>query len=219
MNRVSSLTGATIHPVVPSNGLYLTLEDVATSAVLSDDVHACPTRVISLENSLDGLVMPLPEARRIAAFARSRGIALHCDGARLWEAVASSPPSSSSSSSSSPSLADFASCFDTVSLCFSKGLGAPAGSVLVGSAATVRQARRVRKMIGGGLRQSGLVAAPARVAVDATFGRGPRGEGGLLRATHETARRVEALWRDVGGRVALPVQTNSKSTRPSNYNG
>ncbi|RYO85769.1 hypothetical protein DL766_008544 [Monosporascus sp. MC13-8B] len=198
---VSSLTGAMVQPIAPSNGLYLTLEDVSAHAVLDDgDVHACPTRVVSLENPVNGLVTPLSETRRISAWARARGLRLHCDGARLWEAVAAADGAAS--------LRDFAACFDTVSLCFSKGLGAPVGSAVVGTAPLIRHARRVRKALGGGLRQSGVVAAPARVAVDVTFGRGPGGEGGLLRATHETARRVARTWEALGGRLAAPVHTN-----------
>ncbi|KAI1186041.1 pyridoxal phosphate-dependent transferase [Nemania serpens] len=195
---VASLSGALVTAVRPSNGRYLTLEDIQENIVLSHDVHACPTRVISLENSLNGLVMPLREVRRIAAFAREHGIRMHCDGARLWEVVASG----------AGSLADFCACFDSVSLCFSKGLGAPIGSILVGSESLVRQGRWVRKAIGGGLRQSGVVTAAARVAVDVTFGKDSNGQGGLLKATHDTARRVEKMWTDLGGRMAQPVETN-----------
>ncbi|KAI8947133.1 pyridoxal phosphate-dependent transferase [Xylaria longipes] len=195
---VASLCGALLTAVKPSNGRYLTLEDVQANVVFSDNVHACPTRVISLENSLDGLVMPLEEVRRISAFARENGVLMHCDGARLWEVVASG----------GGSLSDFCACFDTVSLCFSKGLGAPIGSIVVGTKRLIKQARWVRKSIGGGLRQSGVVAAAARVAVDVTFGKGPTGQDGLLKATHATARRVEKMWTDLGGRVEHPVETN-----------
>ncbi|KAI0404950.1 pyridoxal phosphate-dependent transferase [Xylaria palmicola] len=195
---VASLSGALVTAVRPRNGRYLTLEDVRENVVVSDNVHACPTRVISLENSLNGTVLPLGEARRIAAFARGHGILMHCDGARLWEVVAAG----------AGSLADFCACFDTVSLCFSKGLGAPVGSILLGSRALVKQARWVRKAIGGGLRQSGVVAAAARVAVDVTFGRDANGRGGLLQASHATARRVEKMWADLGGRMEYPVETN-----------
>ncbi|KAJ9139164.1 Alanine racemase TOXG [Pleurostoma richardsiae] len=195
---VSSLTGATLQTVVPANGLYLTLEDLQESAHLDDNVHTCPTRVVSLENTLNGMVMPLAEARRISAWARKNGLKLHCDGARLWEVAASG----------AGSLADYAACFDTVSLCFSKGLGAPVGSILVGSAAAIKHARWVRKSLGGGLRQAGVVTAAARVAVDETFGQGSTGEGGLLRGSHEMARRVGQLWTGMGGGLVHPVQTN-----------
>ena len=172
--------------------------DIKANVYLDDDVHTCPTRVISLENTLNGMVMPLEEVRRISAFAREHGIKLHCDGARLWEAVASG----------AGSLADFAACFDTVSLCFSKGLGAPIGSVLVGPKDIIKHARWVRKSIGGGLRQSGVVTAAARVAVDETFGKGPNGEGGLLGDTHVLAEEIAKSWTDLGGKLFHPVHTN-----------
>lgn len=198
LSSVSSLTGASVKTVVPKNGCYLTLEDVKANATLDDDVHACPTRVVSLENTLNGMVMPLSEARRISAWARERGVRVHCDGARLWEAVASG----------AGSLADYAACFDTVSLCFSKGLGAPVGSVLVGPRDVIKHSRWVRKSIGGGLRQPGVVTAAARVAVDETFGKGPNGEGGLLKETHVLAKQIEKMWTDLGGKLVHPVETN-----------
>ncbi|KAK0618185.1 pyridoxal phosphate-dependent transferase [Bombardia bombarda] len=195
---VSSLTGASVKAIVPSNGVYLTLEDVKANSYLDDDVHTCPTRVISLENTLNGMIMPLDEVRRISAFARENGIRIHCDGARLWEVVASG----------AGSLTEFAACFDTISLCFSKGLGAPIGSILVGDKAVIKHARWVRKSIGGGLRQSGVVTAAARVAVDETFGKGPNGQGGLLRQTHVLAKEVAKIWTDLGGKLVHPVHTN-----------
>ncbi|KAF3358263.1 hypothetical protein VdG1_03040 [Verticillium dahliae VDG1] len=128
---VSSLTGAFVQAVVPRNGIHLTLEDVVDSVCIDDDVHSCPTRVISLENTLNGMIMPLEEARRISAFARQHDIKMHLDGARLWEAAASG----------AGSLADYCPLFDTISLCFSKGLGAPIGSILVGPTKTIKHAR------------------------------------------------------------------------------
>ncbi|KAA8636794.1 hypothetical protein SMACR_00221 [Sordaria macrospora] len=195
---VSSLTGASLKPVMPSNGVYLTLEDVKANVYLDDDVHTCPTRVIELENTLNGMIMPLSEVRRISAFARENGIKMHCDGARLWETVAAG----------AGSLTEFAECFDTISLCFSKGLGAPIGSVLVGPKDVIKHARWVRKSIGGGLRQSGVVAAAARVAVDETFGKGPNGEGGKLKGAHILAKEIERIWTGLGGKCLHPVDTN-----------
>ncbi|CAK7264774.1 hypothetical protein SEPCBS57363_001251 [Sporothrix epigloea] len=195
---VSSLTGAMVQTVIPRNGLYLTLEDVQANAVIGTDVHQCPTRVISLENTINGVIMPLEEVRRISKWARRYGIKMHCDGARLWEAVAAG----------AGSLPDYAACFDTLTLCFSKGLGAPIGSVLLGQHSAIRHAMWVRKSIGGGLRQSGVIAAPARVAVDETFGTGPNGEGGLLRHTHALATEVGKLWTDRGGKLLYPINTN-----------
>ena len=137
---VASLTGALVQGIVPANGKYVTLEDIQAHAVLSSDIHACPTRVLSLENTLNGIVTPLAECRRISAWAREHNLITHLDGARLWEAVAAG----------AGSLADFCACFDSVSLCFSKGLGAPIGSMIVGSETFRERARWIRKSIGGG---------------------------------------------------------------------
>ncbi|KAL8346984.1 hypothetical protein RB601_003404 [Gaeumannomyces tritici] len=195
---VSSLTGAMLKTIKARNGLYLTRDEIAEQADLDSDVHTCPTRVISLENTLGGLVMPLAEARRISKFARESGLRVHCDGARLWEAVASG----------AGSLPDYAACFDTISLCFSKGLGAPIGSILVGPKDVIDHARWVRKAIGGGVRQGGVLTAAARVAVAETFGPDPNGQAGLLGHSHKLAKEVEAMWAGLGGKMQVPVQTN-----------
>ncbi|KAI9926471.1 hypothetical protein ASPWEDRAFT_45425 [Aspergillus wentii DTO 134E9] len=195
---VSAWTGAMVQPIAPKNGTYLTLEDIQKYAVLDDDIHHCPTKLISLENTLDGMVMPLDEARRIADWAHDNDIKVHLDGARLWEAVVSG----------AGSLPDYASLFDSVSLCFSKGLGAPIGSIIVGSKQFIRKARWFRKSIGGGTRQAGVIAAAARVAVEETFGPDPHGHEGKLRDTHLKAKRVADLWTSRGGKLLHPVQTN-----------
>jgi hypothetical protein len=136
--------------------------------------------------------MPLSETRRIAEFARRSGIKLHLDGARLWHAVAAG----------AGSLVEFCSLFDTVTMCFSKGLGAPVGSILVGSKATIQYARWLRKALGGGMRMTGVLTGPARVAVDTTF------KSGMLKRSHEIAREIGAFWESCGGKLTLPVQTN-----------
>lgn len=194
----ASLCGALVKGVVPSNGVYLTLKDVEKYVTISDDIHSCPTRVISLENTLAGTVMPLEEAKAIAGFARKHGIKVHMDGARLWEAVVAG----------AGSLTDFTRECDSVSLCFSKGLGAPVGSMLVGKKDFIKHARWVRKSIGGGVRQAGVLTAAARIAVDETFGKGPNGEGGLLRESHKTAKTIAQLWESLGGKLAQPTETN-----------
>lgn len=184
--------------VSPSNGRYLTLEDIEANTILDDDIHSCPTRVISLENTLDGMIMPLDEVRRISSFARKHGIKLHCDGARLWEAVAAG----------AGTLPQFCELFDTVTLCFSKGLSAPVGSILVGSHATMKHCRWVRRAIGGGLHKPSFITAAARVSVDEVFGTQPDGSEGVLKKTHQMAKEVEALWTKRGGKLLNPVDTN-----------
>lgn len=195
---VALLNGALVKGIVPSNGAYLTLEDIKKHIVLSDDIHTCPTALVSLENTLGGTIMPLDEAKRITDFARKHGVKTHLDGARLWEAVAAG----------AGSLSDFATLFDSVSMCFSKGLGAPIGSVVVGNESFIKRACWIRKAIGGGVRQAGVVTAAARVAVDETFGKGPNGEGGKLRRGHSLAKRLGAKWTALGGTLDKPVETN-----------
>ena len=187
-----------VKPIIPKNGIHLTLEDIEANVDLGDDVHCCPTTVISLENTLNGMIMPLAELRRIRDFAQEHNIKMHCDGARLWEVVASG----------AGTLPEFAACFETLTLCFSKGLGAPVGSIIVGSASTIKHCRWVRKSIGGGMRQPGFIAAAARVAVDETFGKTVDGQSGWLRTSHETAKKVEALWTSFGGNLLHPAHTN-----------
>ena len=197
---VASLCGAMVQGVVPKNGKYLTLEDIQKNIVLSDDVHACPTRVISLENTIGGTITPLSEIQRISAFARENGVKLHLDGARLWEAAAAS----------GVPISEWCAPFDSVSLCFSKGLGAPAGSILVGRKEFIKHARWIRKSIGGGLRQSGVLTSAARVAVEQTFGRKPNGSDGKLRQVHGIAKRLGSTWRKLGGQFeeGKEVETN-----------
>jgi threonine aldolase len=188
----SSLSGAMLQTLTPANGTHLTYEEIVKNTVLSDDVHACPTRIISLENTLNGMILPLSEVKKISAFAREHGIIMHLDGARLWEAVASG----------AGSIKEYCSYFDTISLCFSKGLGAPIGSIIVGQKPFIKRARWIRKMLGGGLRQAGVVSAAARVAVEETF------LGGGLKKTHENALKVAEMWTKLGGRFVHPVETN-----------
>jgi threonine aldolase len=143
------LTGAIVTGIVPSNGVYLNVEDIKKHVAVSTDVHSCPIRVINLENTLARTIMRLEEVRKISEFAKKYDIKMHLDGARLWEVVAAGVGT----------LVEYASCFDTVSLCFSKGLGAPIGSIVIGSAEITKQAKWARQMLGGGLRQAGIIAA------------------------------------------------------------
>ncbi|KAK5056157.1 hypothetical protein LTR84_012710 [Exophiala bonariae] len=194
----SSLSQAHMQACYPVNGQYLTLEDIKRDAVISNNIHVAPTRVISLENTLAGVITPLTEVQKISEFAHTNGIKMHLDGARLWEAV----------SAGAGSLKNYLECFDTAQLCFSKGLGAPMGSIIVGPSKTLEHCRWVRKSIGGGIRQAGVIAAAARVAVTEGFGTGPNGEGGRLRETHYKAKAIEKMWVERGGKVTHPVETN-----------
>ncbi|KAL4738133.1 aromatic amino acid beta-eliminating lyase/threonine aldolase [Aspergillus similis] len=190
---VASMCGAMTIPVEPSNGNYLTLEDLEKKTITRfGHVTDCPAKLISLEVPLGGVIMPLSECQRISNWAREHGIIMHLDGARLWEAVAAG----------AGSLKDYCACFDSVNLCFSKGLGAPIGSIIVGTRSFRERARWIRKSIGGGLRQSGVICGPARVAVEDTF------LGGKLQESHTRARKVARIWEAHGGKLTYPVETN-----------
>lgn len=119
------------------------------------DVHRADPALVWLENTFSGQVIPLAEQKRVTDFAHAHGLKAHLDGARLWNAAAHL----------GVEPARVAEGFDTVSVCFSKGLGAPVGSALVGDADTVRRARRGRKLLGGGMRQAGIIAAGALYAL------------------------------------------------------
>jgi threonine aldolase len=129
------------------------------AAVRPPNVHHTVPRLLSVENTANrggGTVTSVARCRALSDVARAAGMNTHLDGARLWNAhVATGDP-----------LADFAAPFDIVNVCFSKGLGAPIGSVLVGPAALMPKARRVRKMLGGGMRQAGILAAACLYALD-----------------------------------------------------
>ncbi|CAE6519433.1 unnamed protein product [Rhizoctonia solani] len=187
---IATLSQAMVQPVFPSKGPNLTLEDVKREVILWDDIHCAPTRVIALENTYGGTILPLKEVQRISEFARSKDIRIHCDGARLWNAVVAG----------AGSLREYGAAFDSISLCFSKGIGAPVGSVLVGSKTFIDRARWIRKSIGGGMRQTGVIAGAARAALDEVF---PK-----LAGTHEIARDVEKHLHSLGLKTVLPVETN-----------
>ncbi|MBX9389895.1 threonine aldolase family protein [Streptomonospora nanhaiensis] len=121
----------------------------------ADDIHRARPRLVCLENTFTGRVVPRERQLRVARFTREHGMRLHLDGARLWNAAVAQ-------GLAPEAVAEGA---DTVSVCFSKGLGAPVGSALAGDAETVAAARRARKLLGGGMRQAGIIAAGALYAL------------------------------------------------------
>ena len=199
---MASLCGALVKGIVPANGHSLSLRDIQKHAVLDDDVHHAPTRLIALENTLGGEILLLEDCQAISTFARDHGIKMHLDGARLWEAVAAQVSRGEYEGDVVKGLQAYCACFDSVSLCFSKGLGAPIGSIIIGSRAFVKTARHIRKSIGGGLRQAGVVTAAARVAVEETF------LGGKLEGSQIRARQIGEMWVAKGGKLAKRTETN-----------
>jgi threonine aldolase len=141
----------------------LALADIEAN-IKPDDPHFARTRLLALENTLGGQVIPMAYIEEATALARRKGITRHLDGARLFNAaVAQAAQTKSDARTEARRIAQ---CFDTVSVCFSKGLGTPVGSALCGSKELIARARRVRKMAGGAMRQAGVLAAAASYALD-----------------------------------------------------
>ncbi|TSA08989.1 MAG: aminotransferase class I/II-fold pyridoxal phosphate-dependent enzyme [Comamonadaceae bacterium] len=203
----------------------MTLTEIE-AAIKPDDAHHARTRLLALENTFGGKLLPMDYVRQAADLARNKGLARHLDGARLFNAavaqaqlvgdnpVAAGPPqgdhgplggqrSTRSGERGGNILAEarrIAQCFDSVSVCFSKGLGAPAGSALCGSRELLARAHRIRKMAGGGMRQSGLLAAAASYALDHQVER--------MTQDHALARHLAAGLSGIAGLVVEPPQSN-----------
>ena len=177
-------------PIVNAPDGTLPLDAVAAAIKPAGDPHFARTRLLALENTWHGRPLPLDYLAQAGAFARERGLAFHLDGARLYNAaVACGVPA-----------AQIAGHFDSVSVCLSKGLGAPVGSVLAGSRSLVDKARRWRKVLGGGWRQAGQLAAMASHALDHHVAR--------LADDHRRAKQLaDALAALPGVQVEAP-QTN-----------
>ena len=174
----------------------MALADIA-AAIKPDDCHFARTRLLCLENTWNGHPMPQDYLAQATALARENGLATHLDGARLFNAaVASAAPGESVFASARRIVGHF----DSVSVCFSKGLGAPAGSALCGSKALIDRAHRIRKMAGGGMRQVGLLAAAASYALDHHIAR--------LADDHAQAQRLAAGLADIKGLRVKSAQTN-----------
>jgi threonine aldolase len=172
------------------------LSDIA-EAIKPDDQHFARTRLLCLENTWNGHVMPDDYLRGATQLARDRGMAAHLDGARIFNAAVASGAPGQTALQRLREMADF---FDSVSVCFSKGLGAPMGSALCGSAELIGRARRIRKMAGGGLRQSGLMAACALHALDHHVDR--------LAQDHALAQRLAQGLQGIDGLSVRSAQTN-----------
>lgn len=180
-------------PIAHQTDGTLALADIA-AAIKPDDPHFARTRLLALENTLGGKVMPLAYLQDATALARRHGLSCHLDGARLFNAALAT--------GGDPFGAARAICepFDSVSVCFSKGLGAPVGSVLCGSRELIARARRWRKMAGGGMRQAGLLAAAMQHALDHHVHR--------LADDHALARRLADGLQGLPGLTVEPPHTN-----------
>ncbi len=174
--------------------------DAVEAVIKPDDPHYARTRLLCLENTNDGRVLPLDYIADAAGLARRHGLGLHLDGARLFNAVVRLGVDASR----------VVEAFDTVSVCLSKGLGAPVGSCLVGSRELVASARRWRKMLGGGMRQAGVIAAAGLYALEHQVED--------LARDHERAGRLATALDELDGvERFLPVDTNMVFVRCSDH--
>ena len=175
----------------------LAIDDIE-AAIKPDDAHFARTRLLALENTLGGKLMPMTYIEQATQFARSKGLATHLDGARLFNAaVAQAAERGTNPRQEAKAIA---ACFDSVSVCFSKGLGTPIGSALCGSKEFIYRAHRVRKMAGGGMRQAGLLAAAASYALDHHIDR--------LADDHALMRELASGLEDIPGVHIESPQTN-----------
>jgi len=175
----------------------LALADIE-AAIKPDDPHFARTRLLALENTLGGKLLPFDYVQAATELARSRGLARHLDGARLFNAAVAQ--AGLLGTDPMGEAARIAQCFDSVSVCFSKGLGAPVGSALCGSAGFIARARRIRKMAGGAMRQAGMLAAAASWALDHHVAR--------LAHDHALAQRLADALQGIPELRVEPPQTN-----------
>ncbi len=185
----SSLSGVQLSCVPGTRGL-LSPKDVET-AIRRPDLHTPPTTLLCLEQTHNvggGSVYPLETIHQLTDLARRHGLALHLDGARLFNA----------SVKTGVSVAEYAATFDTVTFCISKGLGAPVGSIVVSDAARNQKLRRLRKVFGGGMRQVGILAAAGIYALEHHVSR--------LAEDHENAQYLAQRLRAIAG-VAVDVES------------
>jgi len=187
----AALCGAQVRPV-QGKGLVMDAESLR-AAIRPASAYTLSASLVCVENTHNGaggVITPLAEMKAIREVAREHSLGVHLDGARLWNAhVASGTP-----------LAEFASCADTVMVSFSKGLGCPVGAALAGPAALIRDGWLVRKRFGGGMRQSGFLAAAVLYALDAHMDR--------LKDDHARARRFAKAVDGVNGMHVVPPDTN-----------
>ena len=188
----AAFAGAVLHPLDTPGGMF-SGDDVRAALRPRGDRYQPRSRLVSVEQTVNmagGRVCPLERIRDVVAAAQEAGLRLHMDGARLMNAVvASGVPA-----------AEFARGFDTVWLDFTKGLGAPVGACLAGSAELIDEAWRYKQMIGGAMRQAGIVAAAGLYALDHHVER--------LADDHANARRLAASLAEIEGVTVDPVETN-----------
>ena len=189
---ISKNSGASVRLIRGNRG-RLTLNDVE-QWINPDDVHFPVTQLVSLEDTSNrggGAIYDFEEIKKISTFCRRNNLPLHLDGARLMNAMVEN----------GVDLKEYASQFDSISLCLSKGLGAPVGSVLIGKKDFIKKSRRVRKVFGGGMRQAGIIAAGGLYALKNNVER--------LKLDHLHAKALESVLKELTWvKEVVPVDTN-----------
>jgi len=185
--------GASVRLLDGDRGRFIPA-DVLANINNPEDIHAPISRLLSVENTCNkggGSIWDFAQLKALATISRDAGLAYHLDGARLFNALVETPENA----------ADYGRIFDSISICLSKGLGAPVGSLLLGDAVFIKKARRVRKVMGGGMRQAGFLAAAAEYALKEHVNR--------LKDDHGRARAIAKI---IGKynfvQEILPVETN-----------
>ena len=176
-------------PIVNQPDGSIDVNDIA-AYIKPDDLHFARTRVLALENTIGGRVLPRDYVKAATDLAHAKGLVTHLDGARVCNAAVKQ----------GITLRDAAAGFDTVSVCLSKGLGAPVGSVLLGPKAFIEQGKRWRKMLGGGMRQAGVIAAAAHYALEHNVAR--------LADDHQNAADLSAGLARIDALKVTAPQTN-----------
>lgn len=168
------------------------------AAIKPDDFHFARTKLLSLENTINGKVLPLSYMQEAREFTHQHNLQLHLDGARVYNAA----------TALNVDIKEIAQYFDSMTICLSKGLAAPIGSLLLGSKAYIAKARRIRKMLGGGMRQTGILAAAGKLALTEQVH--------LLANDHKNAKRLAIGLSEISGFNVNPdfVQTNIVFVKP-----
>jgi threonine aldolase len=176
-------------PIINQPDGSIALADIE-SYIKPDDFHFARTKLLALENTINGRVLPMEYVQQATKLAHGRGLSTHLDGARVCNAMVKL----------GVSPREIANGFDSVSVCLSKGLGAPVGSVLLGSKPFIKEAKRWRKMVGGGMRQAGMIAAGGLYALEHNIAR--------LQEDHDNATYFAAELAKMKGLKVSTPQTN-----------
>ncbi len=185
-------SGCSVSMVEGNNGKLTA--SMVQQLIQPDDIHKPRTTLVSLEDTVNkggGTCYELSDIKEIHALCKQKNLALHCDGARLFNAILAK----------NHDPKEYASYFDSISICLSKGLGAPVGSLLLGKKAFIQEAKRKRKVFGGGMRQAGIIAAGALYALEHNRAR--------LQEDHIRAKEIETLLQKMPWcKTVVPVETN-----------